>query len=133
MTLRLDAYEKIAASLPEKRATVFQAILACGARGATLRELVAALGWTINRISGRVSELANSGYLREVGARDGMTVWVACEDGAARPKRKARIVKATIVGIEHADFFSKCTIRIALPPNAPSHEFELNQIIAVKL
>lgn len=52
--------------LPEKRRKVAEAIKTCPG---TLAELSFRLGWAINRVSGRVSELAKMGIVRDSGHR----------------------------------------------------------------
>lgn len=64
---QLDAWAEIQVSVPEKRLQVFQAI-SRAANGATLFELVAHLGWPVNRVSGRVTELEQRGMIVDSGA-----------------------------------------------------------------
>ena len=62
----LSAYASIADQLPMSRSAVYRAILA---RGSISRQGVSDhLGWPINRVTGRISELLQSGQIIESGA-----------------------------------------------------------------
>lgn len=65
----LQAYHEIAHTLPQKRRAVFEAIHRAGEQGATLFELVDALGWPVNRVSGRVTELKEAQAIADTGER----------------------------------------------------------------
>jgi len=65
----LQAYKEIADTLPEKRRAVFGAIHRAGGRGSTLFELVDALKWPVNWISGRVTELKDAEFIYDSGDR----------------------------------------------------------------
>ena len=119
MTQRLEAFTGILPKLPAKRLAVWNAINAQGSHGATLAELTVLLSWTINRISGRVSELHERGYLREAGVRGGQTVWAAClpQDHAAAPRRP-RTVKGLVERIGQPDLFGRISILVSVPAEA---------------
>ena len=67
MRTQLEAYASIKESLSTRRLKVLQAIKRN--RGATLFELVGLLGWPINCISGRVTELKQKGLVMDSGRR----------------------------------------------------------------
>lgn len=79
----LEAYEKIKRSLPEKRSEILRLIEKRIQYGATLFELVRVAERPINEISGRVTELAAMGLIKDKGRRinpktnKAATVWVA--------------------------------------------------------
>lgn len=120
MSQRLEAYREIMPKLPTKRAAVYAAISSQGENGATLSELVGILGWAINRISGRVTELSRFGFLREAGVRGGQTIWVACppQEHLALPRRR-KAVKAVFEAAQEPDLFGRMTITVSIPSNIP--------------
>lgn len=61
------AYQEIRETLPEKRRIVLNAIDTLGL--ATLIEIANWLGWPINSVSGRVTELAKDGLIEDSGQR----------------------------------------------------------------
>lgn len=65
---QIDAWESIQDKLPESRSKVLSLIRSADG-GATLFELVGWLGWPINRISGRVTELARDSLICDSGYR----------------------------------------------------------------
>lgn len=61
------AYSQIADSLSTARSSVYRAVLA---QGSISRQGVAdALGWPINRVTGRISELLQTGQIVEDGVQ----------------------------------------------------------------
>jgi hypothetical protein len=116
MSLSLEAYRTILPSLPAKRAKVLADIVSQGERGATLAELVGITGWSINRLSGRVSELVKAGFLREAGKRGGQTVWAAClpHEVTAAPGGPRRI-KGLVETFEEPDLFGRRRILVSIP------------------
>lgn len=62
------AWEDIQERLPDKRAKVF-GIIRIVVGGLTLWEIAANLNWTINCVSGRVTELKKAGLIRDSGKR----------------------------------------------------------------
>ncbi len=58
---QLDAFRHIRPLLPRKRQEVFN-LIASAPHGMTLFELKEALGWEINSISGRCTELSKGQY-----------------------------------------------------------------------
>ena len=65
---QIDAWDAIQDKLPDARGIVRNAIIG-RPLGATLFELQSLLGWPINRISGRVTELAKRGLIQDGGTR----------------------------------------------------------------
>lgn len=65
---QLSAWDELQNTVEGKRAIVFEAIKKCK-KGATLFELQKVLGWSINRISGRVTELQKEDLIRDSGKR----------------------------------------------------------------
>lgn len=63
-----EAWEAQKITNKERREQVFRAIES-SPTGRTLFELVVALNWPINRISGRVTELHKRGVIRDSGRR----------------------------------------------------------------
>lgn len=61
---QLESWDKLQGSLENRQEVVFQAISAAGDQGLTLFELVKLLGWPVNRVSGRVTELAAKGKIK---------------------------------------------------------------------
>ena len=72
----IEAYRRIEDKLPEKRLEVLRAI-GRFPRGATCEDLVKHLGWPINRVSGRVTELKRAGHIRVVRKVNGFQVYEA--------------------------------------------------------
>lgn len=123
MSQRLEAFTTILPTLPAKRRVVFEMVVAQGENGATLAELVGLLGWAINRISGRVSELVKAGVLREAGTRGEQTIWVACSPrGPIVNPVKRQTVKATFESLfPFVDLFGDTNITIRIPHSAVKH------------
>ncbi|MCK5235825.1 MAG: hypothetical protein KAR06_02475 [Deltaproteobacteria bacterium] len=78
-----ESWEKIKAKLNEKQAKVLDVLLV-NRKGMTTREIMEWLGWEINSVSGRITELQGKGVVRDSGKRrkDPATnsngcVWVA--------------------------------------------------------
>jgi hypothetical protein len=65
---QLSAWEEIQNSVEGKRAIVYN-IIKNSKKGATLFEIQKALGWSVNRISGRVTELQQDDRIRDSGKR----------------------------------------------------------------
>ena len=65
---QLTAWEEIKNTAEGKRAIVFD-VISKSKKGATLFEIQQALGWSINRISGRVTELHQDDRIRDNGKR----------------------------------------------------------------
>ena len=63
-----DAWDKLQDTVEGKRAIVFE-VIKKNNKGATLFEIQKALGWSINRISGRVTELQQQDLIRDSGNR----------------------------------------------------------------
>lgn len=61
---QLAAYRTLG-NLPEKRRKVAKAV----GNGATLYELTKILGWPVNRVSGRVTELVEAGVVEDSGEK----------------------------------------------------------------
>lgn len=66
---QLEAWQAIQDSLCKKQNEVLQVIKSAPKSGKTLFELVDALEWPVNRISGRVRELSQKGLIVDSGAR----------------------------------------------------------------
>ncbi len=64
------AFQSIQSALPRQTLRVLQEIAAAGQRGLTCRELAAAWGVGMNKISGRFSELKKEGLVTKVGVRE---------------------------------------------------------------
>lgn len=62
---QLDSWDDIQSTLSEKRLIVYKAI----SGGSTLFEICKKLGWPVNRVSGRVTELRKSGRIVDSGIR----------------------------------------------------------------
>lgn len=65
---QLTAWEEIQRTAEGKRKIVYE-IIKASKKGATLFEIQKALGWSINRISGRVTELHQDDRIRDSGKR----------------------------------------------------------------
>lgn len=63
----LDTYREILETLPSSRANVLSAIKA--KQPITRQGISRELGWTINRVTGRVRELLDVGVIREEGTQ----------------------------------------------------------------
>lgn len=66
---QLDAWDQLQPKIGEARRLVLKMIALKGAGGATLFELQTVLGWPVNRISGRVTELTKDGMIGDTGLR----------------------------------------------------------------
>lgn len=66
---QIQAWDSIQEKLPASRNIVFRSIQLHGEFGITTYGLSAALGWSINCVSGRVTELCKSGLVRDSGRR----------------------------------------------------------------
>ncbi len=79
----LEAYRQQLPKAPTNRQIVLQVIKAAGFRGMCNREIADALGWEINRVTGRVNELVAQGLIedgrirRKYKSNVGAIVWVA--------------------------------------------------------
>ena len=134
MTQRLEAFTEIMPTLPAKRRAVWSAINAQGSHGATLAELTVLLSWTINRISGRVSEISELGYLREAGVRGGQTVWVACLPQEVKDlPRRPRLVKARVENIESPDLFGRTRILVSVPTENIGRGLKTSDPVGIRL
>lgn len=60
---QLDAWNDLQETLGEKQQRVFKVIYSHG--DATMFEVAKDLGWPINRISGRITELCAKGYIQD--------------------------------------------------------------------
>lgn len=65
---QLSAWDEIQKTAEGKRAIVLE-VISKSKKGATLFEIQRALGWSINRISGRVTELQKEDKIRDSGKR----------------------------------------------------------------
>jgi predicted transcriptional regulator len=65
---QMDSWAMLQESLPEKRFIVLEAFKELNGN-ATIWEIANHLGWTINNVSGRVTELHQSGYLFDSGKK----------------------------------------------------------------
>lgn len=72
----VEANRRSAGTRKEQRNSVFRAICEAGQIGMTCKELSAAWGVGMNRISGRFSELKMLDLIREVERRDGCGVYI---------------------------------------------------------
>lgn len=66
-----DAWRRLLADLPERRAAVLAEIASAGPEGMTVIECAAALATTPNVVSGRFTELRAAGLIRRRGDRRG--------------------------------------------------------------
>lgn len=124
MSQRLQAFADVLPTLPKKRAIVWETIRSQGELGATLADLVRLTGWQINRLSGRVTELRDAGYLREAGTRGGQTIWVAClpqEPIATKAKRQSVKAVLTKQAAHFQDLFGNTEITVRIPFSAVKH------------
>lgn len=64
-----QAWKDIQDKLPESRQEVLRLLKAYGGFGATTYRISEALGWPINCVSGRVTELTKSGLIKDSGRR----------------------------------------------------------------
>jgi predicted transcriptional regulator len=72
MTIRdtqLEAWESIQESLPESRRSVLRVIENAGDHGITTFDTAEKLGWPINQVSGRITELNQVGIVTDSGRR----------------------------------------------------------------
>lgn len=65
---QLSAWDEIQKTAEGKRAIVLE-VIAKSKKGATLFEIQQVLGWSVNRISGRVTELQKEDRIRDSGKR----------------------------------------------------------------
>lgn len=65
---QLTAWDELQNTVEGKRAIVFE-VIKNSKKGATLFEIQKTLGWSINRISGRVTELQQDDRVRDSGKR----------------------------------------------------------------
>jgi len=65
---QLAAWEQLQPTAEDKRTIVFE-VIKNSKKGATLFEIKNTLGWSINRISGRVSELQDDDRIKDSGKR----------------------------------------------------------------
>lgn len=65
---QLTAWDELQNTVEGKRAIVFD-VIKNSKKGATLFEIQKALGWSVNRISGRVTELQQDDRIRDSGKR----------------------------------------------------------------
>lgn len=82
---QLDSWDSLQETISSKRLKVFKAIESN--EGATLFELTKILNWPVNRVSGRVTELAKNELIVDSGTRrtnpeSGKTgiVWTICKE-----------------------------------------------------
>lgn len=64
-----EAWDSIQETLPTSRLEVFKHIACFGAFGVTTMMVASRLGWPINCVSGRITELAKSGLIKDSGRR----------------------------------------------------------------
>jgi hypothetical protein len=94
MSPRILAWIDIEPKLPRRRLEVWRAANRQPGGEATLDELERVLGWRINRISGRVSELVEVGWLIDsTKRRDGQTVWRTARGRTDRAGSATRVVR----------------------------------------
>ena len=65
---QLSAWDEIQNTVDGKRKIVYD-VIKNSKKGATLFEIQKALGWSVNRISGRVTELQQEDKIRDSGKR----------------------------------------------------------------
>jgi hypothetical protein len=65
---QLDTWSAIQETLPERRAAVLRVIRKYP-KGVALFQIADELGWTINRVSGRVTELCEMGFVKDLNSR----------------------------------------------------------------
>lgn len=133
MTLQLEAFTKILPTLPAKRRMVYEQVLAQGDRGATYAELVSLMQWGINRVSGRVTELFQRGYVREAGARGGQTVWAACLPHEVQLSHRPRTVKARVESIEEPDLFGRTRILVSITSGDTARRLKTSDTVGIRL
>jgi len=74
---RKEAYQEYLPKSGQKRWRIFEVIRAeTISGGLTISELAGGLGWPMNCVSSRVSELADQGFIKEDGIRHGQTIWI---------------------------------------------------------
>lgn len=125
MTMQSNqAYQDVVDKLPEKRAKIYRHIVAESGehidpkfRGATLSELCERTSWTHNRVSARVSELADSGHIKAGGEREGQTAWVPAEPHEVETLRAARALAKTNAEVcavteDHVSGFAVLSIKV---------------------
>lgn len=66
---QLDAWESVQKALPRCRGRVFEVIQRHMPAGVTSEQIAIELGWPINSISGRVTELRRWGRIKDSGVR----------------------------------------------------------------
>ena len=76
---RNATYSMIKPDLPEKRQRVYEVILQ-HPQGVTRKQIAGELGWPINCVTGRVTELRDSGFIIEDGTES-----APCYDGRMYP------------------------------------------------
>lgn len=73
----VDAFARIAPTLPEARSQVLECIRWAGERGATVKEIGEIMGKPPNAISGRLTELCAAKLIRRKGVRrEHASVWI---------------------------------------------------------
>ena len=84
---QLESWDKLQEEgLPDKRSLVYRVIRACTPPGAALFQVASVLGWPVHCVSGRITELAHIGYIRDSGKRQmnpatgrRAVIWIVCE------------------------------------------------------
>lgn len=66
---QLSAYASILEHLPESRRHVYNIIASFGSHGVSTLDVSHTLSWPINCVSGRITELAKEGLIRDSGQR----------------------------------------------------------------
>lgn len=90
-----QAFLNLAPKLPKRRRAVY-GVVEGSIIGVTFKDVMAALRWPVNCVSGRLSELEESGLIKTKDERrDGMSVYV---QGDGRPMRKkGKRARGTVV------------------------------------
>ncbi len=113
-----QAFLNLAPNLPKRRRAVY-GVVEGSIVGITITDVMAALRWPINCVSGRLTELQDSGLIKtEDERRDGMSVYVL---GDGRPMRKkGKRARGTVVHRRFDPELRKTILHIELDENENS-------------
>jgi hypothetical protein len=96
-----QAYFDLVPKLPARRRAVYEAILRNSPHGLCIGEICQVLDWTPNRVSGRLTELARSGWIKGTKERrNRQTVWVIGDRKTipARLRKGRKRMTGTVLG-----------------------------------
>lgn len=108
---QLNAYYEVEPKLPSKRKAVYYQIKGT-VGGMTLWEIARAMKWTINNVSGRVTELAKAGLVKDSG-------WRRCNPASGK-KGIVWLASNVIMAAVIAGSFGACSMLQTKKPGTKS-------------